>query len=553
MNKTTLREFFGLFSPSKLHRYFWMDHLQGIALLLLLLLWPMYVGMSQVPESNGKNFKSWTWQEINPDADWSARAGLQALYHQGAFYVLGGRTPIPSPVPGASIIWGDVWKSDDLGLNWTLILPTNPEGSETHWSNRAYFQALNEGEFMYVLGGQNFILTSIPNPGCDQLGLPPGVPCPLPDITIPESIFFNDVWRSSDGISWTEMTAGEAPENRWSGRAGLSAVVFKGELYIMGGSQNDDCSVLPPGSCPPGAPPPRIYFNDVWKSADGKVWNQVTASAPWAPRAGGVSVVKDGYIYMIGGEYGFTCPPFEPNCDPPYFNDVWRSKDGEDWEQMTASAAWSKRPGHQVVVAQDRLVLFGGFGLGEDNGITPSNPADVWISQNGKVWNKVSDSPWNAEGSEDIKYDFDALVIGSDKGKRDVVYTFGGDRETFDFSDQTNYLRVDNDVWTFGWEKDNSKEVQEDSQASFFRNYPNPFAEKTALNYFLEENSMVRIEIFDQNGQKVRTLVNEMQNAGEYHLVWDGLQNNGKPAKPGFYYASFISGSFAKTIRLFLN
>jgi hypothetical protein len=29
------------------------------------------------------------------------------------------------------------------------------------------------------------------------------------------------------------------------------------------------------------------------------------------------------------------------------------------------------------------------------------------------------------------------------------VLTFGGDRETFDFTDPENYLRVDNDVWTF--------------------------------------------------------------------------------------------------------
>ena len=28
-------------------------------------------------------------------------------------------------------------------------------------------------------------------------------------------------------------------------------------------------------------------------------------------------------------------------------------------------------------------------------------------------------------------------------------FTFGGDRETFDFTDLTNYLNVDNDVWRF--------------------------------------------------------------------------------------------------------
>ena len=29
------------------------------------------------------------------------------------------------------------------------------------------------------------------------------------------------------------------------------------------------------------------------------------------------------------------------------------------------------------------------------------------------------------------------------------MFTFGGDREAFNFADPTNYLRVDNDVWRF--------------------------------------------------------------------------------------------------------
>ena len=47
----------------------------------------------------------------------------------------------------------------------------------------------------------------------------------------------------------------------------------------------------------------------------------------------------------------------------------------------------------------------------------------------------------------EIKYDFDALVLERDGLQS--IYTFGGDRETFDFSDRTNFLRVDRDVWRF--------------------------------------------------------------------------------------------------------
>jgi hypothetical protein len=381
-------------------------------------------------KSNGNdrnNFKHWSWEEVNNNASWSARAGLQVLNHQNQFFLFGGRTPLdlaslPFPVPGASTIWGDAWKSDDYGATWDNILQTD---DEAHWPARAYFQAVSKGNFMYILGGQNFNIVENP--------VPPNLP-PF----YAQSEFFNDVWRSVDGINWIKMTQ----HAEWDARAGLSAVVFNNEIYVMGGSVNDDSSITPTG-------PARIYYNDVWKSEDGANWEEITDNAPWAPRAGGVAVVKDGYLYMIGGEDGFICPGVPEGC---YFNDVWRTQDGSDWELVNESCAWSARPGHQVVVAQNRFVLYGGFGLGPDINI-PANPMDVWISNNGSVWKNVSNAPWNATNPSEIKYDFDAVVVEGEKNNSDMIFSFGGDRETFNFFDPFNYLNVDNDVWNFSYEK----------------------------------------------------------------------------------------------------
>lgn len=363
--------------------------------------------------NNAFRFKFYEWNQINStNEQWAARAGLQVLNLNNRLYLMGGRTPIDPailPIPGASMIWGDVWESDDRGKTWNQILATD---DFNHWPARAYFEGVTKGKHMYVLGGQNFF--AFENPGTNG---PP---------FISGSEFFNDVWRSRDGVNWKQMTA----DAGWEPRAGLSAVTFRNEIYVMGGSQNDDDSIVGPGG------PVRIYFNDVWKSKDGKNWKQVTANAPWSPRAGARVVVKNGYMYLIGGEVGFVGFP------PPYFNDVWRSRNGRDWELVTANAPWSSRPGHMCVVLQDHIVLFGGFGLGFDLSV-PANPMDVWISRNGKNWVQVDDMPWNATSPADVKYDFDALAIGN------KIYTFGGDRETFDFSDPFNYLNVDNDVWTY--------------------------------------------------------------------------------------------------------
>ncbi len=96
----------------------------------------------------------------------------------------------------------------------------------------------------------------------------------------------------------------------------------------------------------------------------------------------------------------------------------------------------------------DKIVVFGGFGLSTDptDPFKPSNPMDMWASTDGANWELLEQVPWNAELPDEIKYDFDALVASDGS---DVIYTFGGDRETFNPFDPLNYLNVDNDVWSF--------------------------------------------------------------------------------------------------------
>jgi hypothetical protein len=360
------------------------------------------------------------WTEVAKHAEWEGRAGLQAVDLGRDLFVMGGRGPFS---PFQTTIYRDVWKSRDGGASWEKI-------SDPEWPSRAYFQAVRHRGRIFVLGGQDF--DTLPNPG-------PCPPAPAPCFPfIPASKFFADVWSSEDGASWAEETA----DAGWDGRAGLSAVVFKGAIYVFGGSQGDDASTGGQG---------RVLFSDVWKSKDGRRWEQVTAAAPWAPRAGAAAVVKNGYIYLLGGERGFTCGPVPaPLCVPErdlYFNDVWWTRDGRNWEQVTSAAGWSPRPGHQCVVALDQIVCFGGYG-------EPRNPNDIWASRDGRRWSELKapfSPPWRAENPDDAKYDFDALVVpGGPFGLVPAILTFGGDRERFELPPDVNAIRVDNDVWRLG-------------------------------------------------------------------------------------------------------
>lgn len=67
------------------------------------------------------------------------------------------------------------------------------------------------------------------------------------------------------------------------------------------------------------------------------------------------------------------------------------------------------------------------------------------------------------------------------------------------------------------------------------QNYPNPFNPSTTIRYSLPVNSTVRLTVYNVLGQEIRTLVNEIQNAGEQTVVWDGRDNQGIMAGSGLY------------------
>ena len=402
------------------------------ATVLVLALLLVGATVSTASAKQGAKSDRYSWSEITADAGWDAdpatangRAGLEAAQLGKDLFVIGGRTPNPPsfpPIFGDSTIRGDVWRSSDFGATWERIVETGEA-----FPARAYHEVVTKDGKMFLIGGQNFDIEI--NPFFDPFDPSSGPPF------FDNTEFFTDVWSSPDGFTWTQLTA----DAGFEGRAGLSAIVFEGEIYVFGGSTANDPSIVGMGG------PPRVYFGDVWKSSDGINWVEVNDDAPWAARAGASVTVKDGYIYLLGGEFGFTGFP------PPYFNDVWRTTNGADWELVTASADWSPRPGHQCQTLRGRIVCLGGFGQSTNpaDPFAPSNPMDMWESKDGASWTQIAGTPWDATDPAEIKYDFDSLVVVNGGGGP-AIYTFGGDRETFDFADPFQFLNVDADVWRFG-------------------------------------------------------------------------------------------------------
>jgi hypothetical protein len=56
------------------------------------------------------------------------------------------------------------------------------------------------------------------------------------------------------------------------------------------------------------------------------------------------------------------------------------------------------------------------------------------------------------------------------------------------------------------------------------QNYPNPFNPVTKINYDLPKDGRVKLVIYDILGREIRTLVNELKQAGRYTVEFNGTQ-----------------------------
>jgi uncharacterized protein (DUF362 family) len=69
--------------------------------------------------------------------------------------------------------------------------------------------------------------------------------------------------------------------------------------------------------------------------------------------------------------------------------------------------------------------------------------------------------------------------------------------------------------------------------------YPNPFNNSVSIQYQLSESGPLSITIYNIRGQKVRTLVNNLnQHTGDYSTTWDGFDSQGFEVSSGLYLVS---------------
>jgi hypothetical protein len=212
---------------------------------------------------------------------------------------------------GGSLL-NDVWKSAD-GVNWQKVLSDTASPPSTQFSEREEHCSVVFNGAMWVIGG---------------LG----------------GGYLNDVWKSTDGVNWTNVLVNNASpaSNQFPQRENPSAVVYDGAMWVMGGYGGGSNAL-----------------NDVWNSTDGVSWAQVLpnnvspAAGQFPQRSLESLVVYNGAMWVIAGD-----------GDSNALNDVWSSTDGSHWTQELLQAPFAIRYSSGLASFNGSLWLFGGVGAG---------------------------------------------------------------------------------------------------------------------------------------------------------------------------------------------
>lgn len=68
------------------------------------------------------------------------------------------------------------------------------------------------------------------------------------------------------------------------------------------------------------------------------------------------------------------------------------------------------------------------------------------------------------------------------------------------------------------------------------QNYPNPFNPTTTIEYEVPMSGMIKLEIFNVLGQKIKTVIDERKTIGRYKVIWDGTNDLGEKVSNGNYF-----------------
>lgn len=294
-----------------------------------------------------------SWELVNESAPWLGRRGhASVVFDDGsgeAIYIIGGF--VVNEENGYREYRNDVWRSTN-GADWTQI----KERSEVEldslydWFPRFNHACVvsNQGgtDYIYLIGGY----TMLENHNARYA---------------PK--YFNDVWRSVDGISWERL-----PNNDFGIRSEHAATVdpATGRIYLQGGRHG----VIFQDSLNSTHPHPEWHW--LWSSDDGINWIAENDTAEFNQdylwRAEHKMVMINDQLF---GFPGSTSSDVHFHFAQSKHYTFWRRDPGNLWSVDSEGSDFGARYAYSIVKHDGKVWILGG----DTNLKGPNN--DVWFGE----------------------------------------------------------------------------------------------------------------------------------------------------------------------------
>jgi hypothetical protein len=408
------------------------------------------LGWSQTPAVSFPH--SVNWSTSGQTYNYAGRHFQSSAVMNNKLWVIGGQA--------SGKILSDVLSSTD-GLNWNQATPSAAFGPR--WGQASVAFNAGQGDALWVIGGTD------------------------------GKTFLNDVWQSTDGITWNLVTA-NAP---FAGRVRENLVVFHHKLWVIAGKTS------------------TAFLNDIWSSPDGKNWTQAAPSQSFQPRYSSTLTVYHNGLWLIGGQSSTGA-----------LNDVWFSANGVNWSNKTTQAGFPARSSHSAEVYQDILWIFAGHDVGVNTDFN-----DAWWSSDGSAWHQAVPS-----GNYTSRW---AQSSGVFNNQIWVISGAEGPKEKpVDYSD----------IWDMGSGSSTSS-VSLTSGSPIVSAVISPgdihAGQPIQLSLTLAQPVMVQWTIFSPSGEKLFEIIKE-EESGLNTLFWPGTNVN---QPQGLYsYAIETEGSSPATL-----
>ncbi|MFA7288272.1 MAG: LamG-like jellyroll fold domain-containing protein [Melioribacteraceae bacterium] len=90
------------------------------------------------------------------------------------------------------------------------------------------------------------------------------------------------------------------------------------------------------------------------------------------------------------------------------------------------------------------------------------------------------------------------------------------------------------------------------TETKLVSNFPNPFNPSTVINYLVSTQGVIKIEIYNLLGEKIKELVNEEKPIGNYITRWEGKNQNGNLVSSGIYFCVLSNKNNISKLKLLL-